>query len=261
MAVTGGGTFTYDANGNMLSKTYPSLTNYSYNGENQLIGVSGAASASFLYDGDGQRFAATINGTTTMYIGEYFEWQPATSQVTKYYFAGGQRIAMRVLPQGQNAAPLWLFGDHLGSASVVANNDGSQHSRQGYMAWGEARFSVGSLPTKNQYTGQISHEADLGLYFYKARYYNPALSRWMQPDTLVPDPANPLDWDRYQYVSSNPLRWIDPSGNKACEGRDAGMSVGSSSGCSSADEPFTNSELEEALDYEFGWGVSRKLEQ
>ncbi len=171
MAVTGGGKFSYDANGNMLSKTYPSPTTYTYNAENRLASVSGAASASFLYDGNGQRFATTINGATTVYI------------------------------------------------------------------------------------GQISHEAELGLYFYKARYYNPMLSRWIQPDTLVPDPANPLDWDRYQYVQSNPLRWIDPSGNKACEGRDAGMSVGSSSGCSSADEPFTNSELEEALDYEFGWEV------
>ena len=74
--------------------------------------MSGAASASFLYDGDGQRFAATINGAVTVYIGEYFEWQPANGQMSKYYFAGGQRIALRVLPQEQNAAPLWLFGDH-----------------------------------------------------------------------------------------------------------------------------------------------------
>ncbi len=38
----------------------------------------------------------------------------------------------------------------------------------------------------------------------------------MQPDSLVPDPANPLDWDRYQYVLANPVKYFDPSGHADC---------------------------------------------
>jgi len=186
---------------------------YGYDAENRLASVSGSAAASFVYNGDGQRVAATVNGVTTVYIGEYFEWEPASGKMTKYYHAGGQRIAMRVIPQGQNVTPLWLFGDHLGSTSVVANTDGSQHSRQGYKAFGEQRFIMGSLPTKHQYTGQVSHETELGLYFYKARSYQPYLSRWTSPDSIIPNLYNPQDWDRYSYTRSNPLKYTDPDGH------------------------------------------------
>ena len=103
--------------------------------------------------------------------------------------------------------------DHLGSTSVVANTDATQHSRKGYKAFGETRFAAGSLPTRYQFTGQASHETDFGLYFYKARWFDPALSRWASPDTVVPSPGNPLDWDRYQYVRSNSIRYNDPSGH------------------------------------------------
>lgn len=40
---------------------------------------------------------------------------------------------------------------------------------------------------------------------------------FQQPDTLIPDPYQPLDWNRYMYARANPLRYNDPSGHKACE--------------------------------------------
>lgn len=39
------------------------------------------------------------------------------------------------------------------------------------------------------------------------------LNHWTQPDTIVPDPYNPQDWDRYSYTRNNPVNYIDPSGN------------------------------------------------
>jgi hypothetical protein len=54
-------------------------------------------SASFVYDGDGKQVKSIINGVTTVYIGAHYEM--TGSQVTKYYFAGSQRIA---IPQGDN---------------------------------------------------------------------------------------------------------------------------------------------------------------
>jgi RHS repeat-associated protein len=96
---------------------------------------------------------------------------------------------------------------------VAANPDGSLLSRQGYLPWGELRYTEGSLPGRYQFTGQASYEAEFGLYYYKARWYDPHLGRFSQPDSIVPDPGNPLDWDRYQYARANPLKYTDPTGH------------------------------------------------
>ncbi|MGC9397236.1 MAG: RHS repeat-associated core domain-containing protein [Anaerolineae bacterium] len=53
----------------------------------------------------------------------------------------------------------------------------------------------------------------MGLYFYNARYYDPALGRFIQADTIVPSPANPQSLNRYAYTLNNPLRYTDPTGH------------------------------------------------
>jgi len=63
-----------------------------------------------------------------------------------------------------------------------------------------------------RFTGQ-REEATIALYFYNARWYDPALGRFAQPDTLVPDPGNPQALNRYTYVNNNPLKYTDPSGH------------------------------------------------
>jgi hypothetical protein len=49
--------------------------------------------------------------------------------------------------------------------------------------------------------------------YYHARYYNPVLARFLSPDTLVPDPKDPQDLNRYTYAKNNPLRYTDPTGH------------------------------------------------
>lgn len=51
------------------------------------------------------------------------------------------------------------------------------------------------------------------MYDYGARWYDPALGRFIQPDTIVPNPHNAQAFDRYAYVFNNPLRYADPSGH------------------------------------------------
>jgi hypothetical protein len=51
------------------------------------------------------------------------------------------------------------------------------------------------------------------LYFYNARWYDPSLGRFTQPDSLIPQPGSPLGWDRYSYVNDNPINYNDPSGH------------------------------------------------
>ena len=167
--------------------------------------------ATFMYDGDGKRVAQTINGVTTYFIGSHYEVTGST--ITKYYFAGNQRVAMRT-----NTTLYYLLSDHLGSTSLTTNSSGAIVSELRYKAWGETRYSSGTTPTKYQYTGQYSNMSDFGLMFYNARWYDPYLNHFTQPDSIIPDPNNPQDWNRYAYARYNPLRYTDPTGHQPGDG-------------------------------------------
>ncbi len=77
-----------------------------YDAENRLTSVSGAATATFVYDGDGNRVKATFGSTTTVYVGAIYEKSGST--VRQYYYAGGVRVAMR-----SGGQTYYLLGDHL----------------------------------------------------------------------------------------------------------------------------------------------------
>jgi RHS repeat-associated protein len=72
-------------------------------------------------------------------------------------------------------------------------------------AWGET-------PTDYRFTGQAEHSS-IGLYYYNARWYDAYLNRWIQPDTIVPQPENPQSLNRFSYVYNNPLKYSDPTGH------------------------------------------------
>ncbi|MEW5873222.1 MAG: RHS repeat-associated core domain-containing protein [Chloroflexota bacterium] len=180
-----------------------------------MTGVSGAATASFVYNGDGQRIVASEGVTTTVYLSNYVElaWNGQTAKVKKYYYAGTTRVAMR---QG-NAAPLLVLGDHLGSTSRVVNYDGSPiPADQLYAPWGETRFTNGSMPTQYQFTGQY-RQAAIGLDYFNARWYDPSLGRFTQADTIIPEASQGVQaWNRFAGMNNNPARFTDPKGHDIC---------------------------------------------
>ena len=67
-------------------------------------------------------------------------------------------------------------------------------------------------------------EAALSLYDYRARFYDPLLGRFIQPDSLVPGAGNPLAWDRYAYANNNPINYNDPLGHWPCSFSSSGFS-------------------------------------
>jgi len=101
--------------------------------------------------------------------------------------------------------------DHLGSTAITADANGVKYSELRYRAYGETRYTDGTTPTTYRFTGQ-REEATLGLYFYGARWYDQAIGRFIQADSIVPEPGNPQALNRYSYVYNNPLRFIDPTG-------------------------------------------------
>jgi RHS repeat-associated protein len=133
------------------------------------------------------------------------------ANTTKYYYAANQRVAMN-----RNGVVYYLHGDHLGSTSLATTAGGGEvpDSRTLYYPYGQVRWPAGgsTLPTDYTFTGQRD-EAGLGLMDYHARFYDPYLGRFISADTIVPEPGNPQDLNRYSYVLGNPLKYRDPSGH------------------------------------------------
>jgi RHS repeat-associated protein len=129
----------------------------------------------------------------------FVDGRPA--QPVKYYLVGGQRSASRT---GSAGPVTYYYHDHLGS--TVASSGGEQMR---YWPFGATRS--GNIGTAYRFTGQRQDVA--GLYFYQARWYDAQLGRFLQPDTIVPEPGNPQSLNRYSYVENRPLNMVDPTGH------------------------------------------------
>jgi RHS repeat-associated protein len=70
--------------------------------------------------------------------------------------------------------------------------------------------------TDRLFTGQ-RHMTGIGLYFYNARFYSATLGRFISADTVVSNPFNPQNLNRFSYVMNNPVRFTDPSGRVCVE--------------------------------------------
>jgi RHS repeat-associated protein len=108
----------------------------------------------------------------------------------------------------------YLHQDHLGSTSLTTTSGGAEYARQGYLPYGEVRFSTGATaPTTIGFTGQRRDSGLGSLMFYNARYYSSYLNRFVQADTIVPGAGNSQSLNRYSYVLNRPVILIDPSGH------------------------------------------------
>ncbi|MGB2770691.1 MAG: RHS repeat-associated core domain-containing protein, partial [Anaerolineae bacterium] len=218
-------TYCYDQNGNLRRQIIggEKVFWFDYDAENHLTEISGDDAATFVYDADGQRvkasFGSAPNITIVAYAGNHFEQRTVGSVVStvKTYFAGGVRVAMRT-QTGASDVLHWLMSDALGSTTTATGANGELVASTFYEAWGESIPVVGDLPTARRFTGQTHDPVIAGIYYYGARYYDPALGRFLQADTIVPNPQNPQSLNRYSNVLNNPVKYRDPSGHIPCYG-------------------------------------------
>ncbi len=100
----------------------------------------------------------------------------------------------------------YYSADGLGSTTQLTDSTGAVTDSYSYDAFGAPRNTTGTTSNSFQYTGQQRDGgANRGLYFLRARSYDPALGRFLQQDPL------PL-LNRYTYVGNNPASWLDPTG-------------------------------------------------
>jgi RHS repeat-associated protein len=100
----------------------------------------------------------------------------------------------------------------LGKSSVrqMADASGEVVHAAFYSPYGEVLSTAGAAQTSYGYTGEQQDAS--GMVYLRARYYEPYLNQFIQPDTIVPDPRVPADWNKYTYTRDNPVNYTDPTG-------------------------------------------------
>lgn len=99
---------------------------------------------------------------------------------------------------------LYFVADHLSSTRALMDSAGNVVEQVSYDSFGD---SAGSALTRYGYTGR-ERDADTGLYYYRARWYDPQQGRFISEDPIGLAGGINL----YGYVANNPLRFTDPSG-------------------------------------------------
>ena len=198
-----GTSFSYDANGNLMSD---GVRTYTWNARNELASLMGPVNASFGYDGFGRRRAKTIGGTTTQFLYDGLnpvqELSGGTPTANLLTGLGIDEYLTRTDTSGVRS----YLTDALGSSLALADGSGAIQTEYSYEPFGSTTTSGGSTSNALAFTGRESDET--GLYFYRARYYDPGLQRFISEDPL----AERAGINFYSYVGNRPTLYIDPTG-------------------------------------------------
>lgn len=213
----GGSTYSYDGNGNLSSD---GTWTYTFDTENHLTAANKTGvSASFVYDPDHRRIQKTVGSTETRYV--YSKWQ----RIADYDGSSGDLLNRYVYGDGLDEAIItvsasgtvsYMHADRHGSIVAVSNSSGAVANENQYSPFGE------NAPTGTTFgfTGQC-YDPETGLYYFKRRYYNPSIGRFLQPD--------PAGFDRslnpYTYVANDPLNRRDEFGLTSAALGQSGISL------------------------------------
>jgi RHS repeat-associated protein len=222
-------TFTYDADGNMLTGAGRTATWTSF-AMPATISLGGQE-LRWLYGPERQRIRETLTGAAhTLHVagfaGAYWERRlnvtTNVATVTNYLSFGGETVALVTETSTSPGAltTLWQLKDHLGSTTTLLDASGLiSGTRKSYDVWGKRRHVTGEDDTTNSIVSASSrdftgHEflEELRLVHMGGRIYDPVVARFLSPDPFVQDPFNLQNLNRYSYVLNNPLAYTDPDG-------------------------------------------------
>ena len=214
---------TFDANDRLTSDTYDANGNtkvsaggsYDYDFENRLITHTSSVTSGFVYDGDGNRVSKTIGGVTTNYLvntNNHTGYAQVVEEiqggvVTKQFTYGHDLISQRIVGSG-----LSFFGyDGHGSVRQLTDATATITDTYDYDAFGSLIYRSGTTPNDYLYSGE-QFDANLGFYYLRARYMNPASGRFFSMDSYAGSQSDPLSLHKYVYAANQPVTNVDPSG-------------------------------------------------
>jgi RHS repeat-associated protein len=197
----------YDANGDPTTNGLG--TQYTFDARHRLIQISQGVviTASFQYDAFDRRVSKTdANGVTTAYLYDGSDAIQETSGGTIRTSLTGQNIDERFARDDASGRTYFLT-DALGSTIALTDAAANIQQRYDYEPYGEVNATgAAGLSNPYQYTGRENDGN--GLYYYRARYYNPVTKRFISEDPL----KEVAGINSYGYVDGNPLFFSDPFG-------------------------------------------------
>ncbi|GAB2175293.1 RHS repeat-associated core domain-containing protein [Dongia sp. agr-C8] len=197
-----GTTISYDLNGNLTNDGTRSFT---WDARNRLTAITGVAS--FVYDGVDRRQSVTQGAATTAVV--YDGYEPVQEQSPVGTVSANLRSGLGVdewFSRTKGGVTSTYLTDQLGSTMALANGSGVVQTSYGYDPYGVTSQSGAANDNPYQFTGRQNDGT--GLYYYRARYYNPTWGRFINEDPIGLAGGISL----YGYVSGNPINNVDPFG-------------------------------------------------
>lgn len=230
-AVTGAGgdTYTYDANGNQITRNSDDVSWTSYNYPSRI--ENGSKYHDYFYDAERQRWKQVyFNGSsteTTIFVGDILEKRTSGSvtEYRHYVRVGEKAMALYTRPTSGSITTQYFLFDHLGSVAEITNASGAVDVSESFAAFGQRRDptdwvgtpSAGDQTaiadaTQRGYTFHTNMESS-PLIHMNGRVADSLTGRFLSPDPYVFSPGNTQSFNRYSYVNNNPLTFTDPSGH------------------------------------------------
>lgn len=205
---------TYDGRGH--TQSFGDLTALDFDPLDRLVHIvkGNGMELRMLYDPRNRRIRTqVIEGgatATVRYAAGLFERHDDRS--IRHIYLANTLVASEAVPDAAPATTLYYLGDRHGSIVLATDPAGAPVQVQRYSAFGLTQ-SVGSL---DRYLGRI-RDSETGLVHLGARYYAPAIGRFLSPDWyILEDPRKPAripqSLNVYSYAVNNPLVFRDPSG-------------------------------------------------
>ena len=104
----------------------------------------------------------------------------------------------------------YIYNAH-GDVIGMVDDEGNFVNSYTYDAWGNVLSETETVQNPIKYAGEY-YDAELDMYYLRARYYQPQTGRFTSLDILEGDVTSPLDLNRYVYCRNNPVKYTDPSG-------------------------------------------------
>jgi RHS repeat-associated protein len=211
-------TFAWDANGNQRSRITTGdggdeQLEYLYDSRDRLTEIrrGGLLLTTHRYDFRGLRFRKSGPDGVERFLWDgdrlLQERDNALNTAARYEWGSGRLLAMEHAEEGRRS---YLF-DGLGSVVDLVQPDGTLAARYQWDAWGEERRTIGESANRFGFTGH-QREAESGLYYAKARFYDAGTGRFLREDPVEGDVAEPITLHDYVYARGNPTVWVDPTG-------------------------------------------------